>query len=252
MTICAVLVDLDGTLLHTAPDLAAAANRMLAELGMPARDPEVIATFIGKGVPMLVRRTLANTDDKALFERALPLFERYYAEESGLRSLAFPGAREGLLQLREIGLPLACVTNKPERFTRELLERTGFAAFFDVLVCGDTVPRKKPDPMPLLFACERLGVAPQDALFIGDSLNDVAAARAAGCPVWCVPYGYNEGRPATSLDYDRLVADLEEAARLIAALRPPDGKRKPRRARRESTPPESRNRPRGGRFRTGR
>lgn len=188
MTVRAVLVDLDGTLLHTAPDLAAAANRMLAELDLPVRKPEVVATFIGKGVPMLVRTE------------------------------PFPGARAGLMRLRKLRLPLACVTNKPERFTRELLQRTEFAVFFDVLVCGDTVPRKKPDPMPLLFACERLAVAPQNALFIGDSLNDVVAARAAGCPVWCVPYGYNEGRPAATLDCDRLVADLDEAAQRIAAL----------------------------------
>ena len=252
MTISAVLVDLDGTLLHTAPDLAAAANRMLAELGMPAREPEVVATFIGKGVPTLVRRTLADTDDEALLERALALFERYYAEESGARTQPFPRALDGLIRLRALGLPLACVTNKPERFTRELLERAGFAAFFEVLVCGDTVSRKKPDPMPVVFACERLGVQPKNALFIGDSLNDVAAARAAGCPVWCVPYGYNEGRAAATLDCDRLVADLDEAAQLIAGLSSPDGKRKPRRARRGSAPPGCRSRPRDGRSRTGR
>lgn len=191
---------------------------MLAEFDLPARKPEVVATFIGKGVPMLVRRMLPDTADEALLERALPIFERYYAEESGVRTEPFPGARAGLMRLRKLRLPLACVTNKPERFTRELLQRTEFAAFFDVLVCGDTVPRKKPDPMPLLFACERLAVAPRNALFIGDSVNDVVAARAAGCPVWCVPYGYNEGRPAATLDCDRLVPDLDEAAQRIAAL----------------------------------
>ena len=163
MTVRAVLVDLDGTLLHTAPDLAAAANRMLAELDLPVRKPEVVATFIGKGVPMLVRRMLPDTADEALLERALPIFERYYAEESGVRTEPFPGARAGLMRLRKLRLPLACVTNKPERFTRELLQRTEFAAF-------------SADPMPLLFACERLAVAPQDARFIGDSLNDVVAA----------------------------------------------------------------------------
>ena len=209
----AVLVDLDGTLLHTAPDLAAAANRMLAELGLPAREPQLIATFIGKGVPTLVRRALG--DQGALYEKALALFERYYAEESGRQSAPYPGAREGMEEFRLKGLGLACVTNKPERFTRELLEQTGFGAAFDVLVCGDMVARRKPDPMPVLLACERLGVVPAQALFIGDSLNDVTAARAAGCPVWCVPYGYNEGRPAGTLDCDRMVATLAEAAQLI-------------------------------------
>lgn len=124
---------------------------------------------------MTVRAVLPDTADEALLERTLPIFERYYAEESNVRTEPFPGAR-GLMRLHKRRMPLACVTNKPERFTRELLQRTEFAAFFDVLVCGDTVPRKKPDPMPLLFACERLAVAPQDARFIGDSLNDVVAA----------------------------------------------------------------------------
>lgn len=219
----AVLIDLDGTLLDTAPDLAAAANRMLADLGLPPREPQLIATFIGKGIPMLVRRALAGSlegaGDEALYARALPLFERHYAEESGRRAKPYPGAREGMERLRGLDLRLACVTNKTERFTCELLQRTGFAASFDLAVCGDTVARKKPDPMQLLFACERFGVSPREALFIGDSLNDVSAARAAGCPVWCVPYGYNEGRPVDTLDCDRIVATIGEAAGLIAALR---------------------------------
>lgn len=215
----AVLVDLDGTLLDTVPDLAAAANRMLADLGLPPREIAVIATFVGKGVPMLVRRALAGRlagdADPGLYEKALPLFERYYAEESGRRSVPYPGTREGIERMRAMGLRLACVTNKSERFTRDLLERTGFGAAFEVLVCGDTVARKKPDPMPVLVACERLGVAPREVLFIGDSLNDVTAARAAGCGVWCVPYGYNEGRPASTLDCDRTVQTLTEAAELM-------------------------------------
>jgi phosphoglycolate phosphatase len=223
----AVLLDLDGTLLDTAPDLAAAANRMLAHLGLPQREPQLIATFIGKGISMLVRRSLAGSlegnTDEALYARALPLFERYYAEESGRRAQPYPGAREGIERLRALDLRLACVTNKTERFTCELLERTGFAASFDLAVCGDTVALKKPDPMPLLFACERFAVPPAEALFIGDSLNDVSAARAAGCPVWCVPYGYNEGRPIETLECDRIVPTLCEAAALIAAFQPSPG-----------------------------
>jgi phosphoglycolate phosphatase len=210
VTVRAVLIDLDGTLLDTAPDLAAAANRMLATLGLPPRSLPEIGSYIGKGVPTLVRRALP---DPALFQKALPLFERYYAEESGRSSVPYPGAREGVARLRALGLRLACVTNKPERFTRALLQ-----AFepFDALVCGDHVARKKPAPDAVLLACERLGVAPREALFIGDSQNDVDAARAAGCAVWCVPYGYNEGRPATSLMCDRLVQTLEEAAAVIS------------------------------------
>ncbi len=217
----AVLLDLDGTLLDSAPDLAAAANAMLAELGLPARDPAVIATYIGQGIPRLVERTLtgalAGAADPDLLARALPIYERHYARESGRRTVAYPGVVEGLRALAAAGLPLAVITNKAERFTVDLLQRTGLAAFFGVLVCGDTVARRKPAPEPVLAACARLGVAPADALMIGDSANDVAAARAAGCPVWCVPYGYNEGRPPESLECDLLVADLAAAARRILA-----------------------------------
>jgi phosphoglycolate phosphatase len=219
VTVRAVLFDLDGTLLDSAPDLAAAANRMLAELGMAPRDPGVIATYIGKGIPRLVERTLTGvldaTADAAVFARALPIYERYYAEESGRRSVPFPGVVDGLRMLREAGLPLACITNKAERFTVDLLERTGLSGFFGAVVCGDTVARKKPDPEPVLAACARLGVRAPEALMIGDSANDVQAARAAGCPVWCVPYGYNEGRPVESLDCDAIVPDLAEAARRL-------------------------------------
>jgi phosphoglycolate phosphatase len=219
VTVRAVLFDLDGTLLDSAPDLAAAANRMLAELGLAPRDPAVIATYIGKGIPRLVERTLTGaldaTADAALFARALPIYERYYAEESGRRSVPYTGVVDGLRMLREAGLPLACITNKAERFTVDLLERTGLNGFFGAVVCGDTVARKKPDPEPVLAACARLGVRSAEALMIGDSANDVQAARAAACPVWCVPYGYNEGRPVESLDCDAIVPDLAEAARRI-------------------------------------
>jgi phosphoglycolate phosphatase len=215
----AILFDLDGTLLDSAPDLAAAANAMLAALGLPARDPEMIATYIGKGIPKLVERTLTGSldaaADPALLGRALPIYERYYAEESGRRSVPFPGVIDGLRALHGARLPLACITNKAERFTVDLLKRTGLDGFFDVIVCGDTVTRKKPDPEPVLAACARLGVQPSEAVMIGDSANDVQAARAAGCPIWCVPYGYNEGQPVASLDCDAIVPDLAEAARRL-------------------------------------
>jgi len=217
----AVLLDLDGTLLHTAPDLAAAANRMLGELGLPPRAPEEIATFIGRGLPVLVHRALAGTLDglaeQALFERALPIFERCYAEESGRRAEPYPGVVDGLDRMRGLHLPLGCVTNKAARFTQDLLERTDLARFFDCVVSGDTVARRKPDPLPILHACERLGAEARGTLVIGDSLNDVQAARAAGCSVWCVPYGYNEGRPVSELECDAVVGSLLDAARLIEA-----------------------------------
>jgi len=219
----AVLVDLDGTLLDTAPDLAAAANRMLLDVGLGVRDPEEIATYIGKGIPTLVQRALTGTldgrADERLFERARAVFEQCYAEESGRRSVPYPEVIEGLTRMRAAGLALGCVTNKPERFTLDLLRRADLLRFFDCVVSGDTVPRKKPDPLPLLHACERLGVTSNETLVIGDSANDVAAARAAGCTVWCVPYGYNEGKSVATLNADAVVDSLLRAARLIDGLR---------------------------------
>jgi len=215
----AVLVDLDGTLLDTVADLAAAINRVHADLGLPPRHPALIATFVGKGLPTMVRRALAGTlegnVDEALFQRAWTLFDGHYAAESGRQAKPYPGAREGIDRMRAQGLRLACVTNKSERFTLELLRDTGFLEAFEFTVCGDRVARKKPDPEPFLLACERFAVSPGEALVIGDSENDVQGARAAGCPVWCVPYGYNEGRPFESLACDRAVATLAEAAELL-------------------------------------
>jgi phosphoglycolate phosphatase len=194
---------------------------MLEELGHATRSEDELATFIGKGLPVLVHRALTGTLDGVaeleLFERAMPLFEQCYAAESGRRAVPFAGVVEGLERLRGLELPLACVTNKAHRFTTELLARTGLLPFFDCVVSGDTVARKKPDPLPIRYACERLEVEPQKALVIGDSLNDVGAARAAGCAVWCVPYGYREGRPVSELDCDAVVESLIDAARRIEA-----------------------------------
>ncbi len=219
----AVMFDLDGTLLDSAPDLACAANRMLAALGLPGRDPELLATFIGKGITRLVERTLAGSlegaADAPLVARALPLYERFYEEESGRNTSVFPGVTEGLEMLAREGVPLACITNKSERFTHALLDQTGLAHFFRTVVGGDTLPRRKPDPLPFLHACERLGVAAREALMVGDSQNDVAGARAAGCPVVCVPYGYREGMPVDALGSDAIVASVVEAARLVVASR---------------------------------
>lgn len=215
----AVLIDLDGTLLDTIPDLAVAANLMLDALGRPPLDAELIRTFVGKGIPNLVKRTLAGNVsgevDPELFERALPLYERCYAEVNGRHTTVYPGVMAGIERLRQAGFALGCVTNKAMRFTRPLLEQTGLARYFSQVVAGDTLARKKPDPEPLLYACEKFLIAPRDMLMIGDSLNDAQAARAAGCPVFCVTYGYNEGHDVRELDVDAIVSTLVEAAGLI-------------------------------------
>jgi phosphoglycolate phosphatase len=219
LQVSAVTIDLDGTLADTIPDLAAGANSMLAELGRPAVGLERIRTFVGKGIPKLVERTLTESfGDAALMERALPVFERCYAECNGRHSALYPGVSEGLEALRDMGLPLACVTNKSGRFTVPLLEQLGLARYFGQVIAGDTLAQKKPDPAQLLHACRGFGVAPGEMLMIGDSVNDAEAARAAGCPIFCVPYGYNEGRDVRELDVDAIVESLAEATRLIEKI----------------------------------
>ena len=215
----AVTIDLDGTLLDTIPDLAVAANMMLEELHRPPLDAMLIRTFVGKGIAKLVERALVGAIDAAadpkLFERALPIYERCYAGVNGKHTTIYPGVMEGLDELRVQGFPLACVTNKSERFTLPLLDHVKLAAYFSAVIAGDTLPRKKPDPLPLLHTCAKFGIAPSEMLMIGDSLNDAQAARAAGCPVFCVTYGYNEGRDVRELDIDAIVATLTEATLLI-------------------------------------
>lgn len=214
------MIDLDGTLLDTIPDLAAAANGMLTELGMPVLPESTIRNYVGKGIANLIERTLTNSmdgkPDPALFERAVPVYERTYREANGKHTTMYPGVKEGLDLLRAQGYPLACVTNKSERFTLPLLDYVKLSAYFVSVVAGDTLPQKKPDPEPLWHACKQMNVEPHEMLMIGDSLNDAQAARAAGCPVFCVTYGYNEGHDVQSLDVDAIVASLVEATRLIS------------------------------------
>ncbi|GAB4179948.1 MAG: phosphoglycolate phosphatase [Rhodocyclaceae bacterium] len=217
----AVLIDLDGTLLDTVPDLAPAADAMLGDLGLPPIAASRVREFVGKGIPNLVRRCLAEAGappDAATAARALDAFRRHYAAVNGRHTTVYPGVIEGLDALRARGLALGCVTNKAEAFARPLLAMKGLAGYFAALVCGDTLPQAKPDPAPLLYLCRLLGAAPAGTVHIGDSENDVRAARAAGIRVLLVPYGYGEGRDVHDLDCDAIVAGLEEAARLIARI----------------------------------
>jgi phosphoglycolate phosphatase len=215
MKIKSVTIDLDGTLLDTVPDLAAAANAMLRELGRDEYPVEVIAGFIGRGIPKLVERCLPHLDPAAV-EQAQAVFRRHYAVENGRRSTLFPGVLEGLRALHDAGLPLAVITNKAAAFTEPLLVATGLAHWFEFAVSGDTLAHKKPHPAQLLHACGRMGTSPAENLHIGDSQHDAVAARAAGCPVFIVPYGYNEGADVQGIDCDAIVASLEAAARRVA------------------------------------
>jgi phosphoglycolate phosphatase len=219
LSVRVVAIDLDGTLLDTIHALAEAANRMRGELGLPPLPVERVRSFVGKGLATLVNRSLTDSLDEvaggALFDRVMAIFERQYLAvlTHGLRE--YPGVGEGLRRLRAAGFKLACVTNKPGKFTEPLLTASGLRPYFDLVVSGDTTARRKPDPMPLLYTAKTFGVRPEDMLLVGDSANDFEAARAAGCRIFLVPYGYNEGRDATALPADAIVPGLVEAAELI-------------------------------------
>jgi phosphoglycolate phosphatase len=218
----AIIFDLDGTLLDTLPDLARSANLMLAELGRPqVPEPEVRA-YIGDGAVRLVKRVLTGDWERepetALFERAMPIFNQHYREGVARESRPFPGVIEGLEAFRAQGFPLGCITNKPELFTLPLLEETGLAPYFELIVSGDILPRKKPDPMPITYACGYFAARPENVVLIGDSGNDRRAAHAAGCPAVGVTYGYIPGGDVRSLGFDAIVDSLLEAVALIHKL----------------------------------
>jgi phosphoglycolate phosphatase len=219
LPIKAVVIDLDGTLLHTAPDLAEASNRMLAELGMPPVSEEKVTGYVGNGVAQLIKRVLTGTmhDEPApeLYERARKIYDRHYGDVFNLYSRPFPDVVAGLEAFKKAGYRMGCITNKIAKYTGPVLKSTGLYDYFDLILSGDTLPKMKPDPMPLLYACEQWKMRPDELLLIGDSANDTQAARAAGCHVFCVPYGYNHGRDVRELDSDAVVGGLLEANTLI-------------------------------------
>lgn len=217
----AVLFDLDGTLLDTAADISEALNRTLAESGRPAIAENDVRRMIGRGAPILIERATA-AQGEAPDERVLgALVERFFHHYGSLQdknefaALPYPGASEALRAIHAAGLRTAIVTNKQERFARGLLGRLHLSGWVDCVVGGDSCERRKPDPQPLLFACAQLKVSPSRALMVGDSINDVTAARAASIPVICVPYGYNEGRDPRELACDALVETLADLPGLL-------------------------------------
>ena len=215
MTFAAVIFDLDGTLVDSAGEIHAALAGAFAEREIePLPKPE-IERLIGHGVHSLVKRALAMRGIDADGDEMVDAFEAHYARTVGTQAMLFPATLEGLRILRAARMKLAVVTNKPREFTEALLAQLAILEFFDAVVAGDDGVARKPAGDMLVAACERMGTTVGDTLMLGDSGTDVRAARAAGCPVWCVPYGYNEGRDPSTLECDRIVATIEEAARLL-------------------------------------
>lgn len=216
----AAILDLDGTMLDTAADFHSAINRMRAEFALAPLGIDRIKEFVGKGTENLIQRVLAHDFDdhtaKRHFEPAMASYQRHYLVINGDCSSVYPGVVAGLNKLRTNGIRLACVTNKPLALALPLLEKTQLHDYFEVIYGGDSFAKKKPDPAPLLQVFADFSLAPQQVVAIGDSSNDAQAARAAGCRVLNVPYGYNHGQPVQDVDSDGIVETLLEATDLLA------------------------------------
>ena len=215
----AAIIDLDGTMVDTLGDFAQALGRMLDDLALPGIERTHIERMVGKGSEHLIKSVLhhvlaqagqapAAINTEAIYPQAWARYQHHYLAINGQYAQVYPGVPEGLQALRSAGLRLACLTNKPTAFALPLLRAKGLDGFFDQVFGGDAFERKKPDPLPLVKTCAALGSAPARTLMVGDSSNDAQAARAAGCPVVLVTYGYNHGQPATDVDADGWVESL--------------------------------------------
>lgn len=212
-----LLFDLDGTLADSGPDIAAALDATLLQMQLPAAGEAAVRSWIGNGAAMLLRRALAAATDcpsqqlpEALLQIGLDAFFVHYEVHCCRATALYPGVAEALEGLQERGISMACVTNKPARFTNPVLRYLGLEAFFPVALCGDSLAQKKPDPAPLLAASRGLGLALPDCVMVGDSVADVGAARNAGIPVIAVSYGYSQGIDAADLGADAVVDNLLE------------------------------------------
>ena len=214
-----VLIDLDGTLVDSVPDLAHAVDAMMRDLGLQEHGEAVVRNWVGNGIERLVKRALTGDlhadPDVDVYEKAYPIFYQYYLDSNGKYSRLFPGVKEGLEILKNKNVSIGCVTNKAESFTLPLLEAKGILNYFGVVVSGDTTPKKKPAPEPLWFAAEHFSIKPEDSLMLGDSMHDVEAARNAGFQVIAVTYGYNHGEDINDAKPDAVIDSFVELENLI-------------------------------------
>ena len=215
-----VLIDVDGTLVDSVPDLAWCVDAMMREMGLEERGEERVRHWVGNGVDRLVKRALINElngePDEALFAKALPIFQDLYADNTSKRSCLYDGVIEALDFLKSTGVRIGCVTNKASQFTLPILKDLGISDYFETVLCGDQVERKKPDPQPLIMSAEKLGVSPEVSLMLGDSMSDVKAARAAGFGIICMSYGYNHGEDIRDYNPDAVVDSMAEIKNIVA------------------------------------
>lgn len=216
-----IAFDLDGTLLDSVPDLADAAEKTMQALGRPSVTAEQVTTWIGNGADILIGRCLSQSLDidpeldPALHRDARQLFDRFYEEGGHQKSALYPGVNETLAAFHAAGVPMAIVTNKPAQFVPHLLEEHGIAGFFVDIIGGDTFPKKKPDPFALHWLMEKHQLAARDMLMVGDSRNDILAAKAATCYVVGLTYGYNYGQPISASDPDIVLDHFSQLAEVV-------------------------------------
>ena len=209
-----IMIDVDGTLVDSVPDLAYCIDEMMQKLGLQKWGETKVRHWVGNGIPKLVERALTGELEgrsiKEVFDIAYPIFLDLYEDNSAERSYLYDGVREGLDYLKSQRYQLGCVTNKSEQFTHPLLKVLGIFNDFKIIISGDTLAKRKPDPMPLLYCAERFNLKPEECLMLGDSVSDVKAARAAGFDIICMSYGYNHGNDIADENPDLVIDSMSQ------------------------------------------
>jgi len=209
-----IMIDVDGTLVDSVPDLAYCIDEMMQKLGLGKWGEAKVRHWVGNGIPKLVERALTGELEgrpiKEVFDIAYPIFLDLYEDNTAERSYLYDGVREGLDYLKSQGYQLGCVTNKSEQFTHPLLKVLGIFNDFKIIISGDTLAKRKPDPMPLLYCAEHFNLKPEECLMLGDSVSDVKAARAAGFDIICMSYGYNHGNDIADENPDLVIDSMSQ------------------------------------------
>jgi len=209
-----IMIDVDGTLVDSVPDLAYCIDEMMKKLGLKKCGESKVRHWVGNGIPKLVERALSRELEgrplKEVFDIAYPIFLDLYEDNTAERSYLYDGVREGLDYLKSQGYQLGCVTNKSEQFTHPLLKVLDIFNDFKIIISGDTLAKRKPDPMPLLYCAEHFNLKPEECLMLGDSVSDVKAARAAGFDIICMSYGYNHGNDIGDENPDLVIDSMSQ------------------------------------------